>query len=145
MRRFIATVLAVWSLAGLRVWAEPFSALVGNVPVGPVAKAAQVQVPYIFWGGDYATFYANGGQATKPGSVFARQDLSLKLVPGDDFVQQVRDYQSGKSPFLRGTIGMIGMASELIGSDPRTKGIVVFQMTWSAGDHCVARERLKTL
>ncbi|MBM4152650.1 MAG: hypothetical protein FJ220_03895 [Kiritimatiellaceae bacterium] len=40
---------------------------------------------------------------------------------------------------------MIGMASEVIGSDPRTKGVVLFQMTWSAGDHAVARERIKTL
>ena len=41
----------------------------------------------------------------------------------DDFVQQVRDYLSGKSPFLRGTFRMIGMASEVIGADPRTKGV----------------------
>ena len=33
-------------------------------------------------------------------------------MPGDDFVQQVRDYRAGKSPFLRGTFHMIGLASE---------------------------------
>jgi len=40
---------------------------------------------------------------------------------------------------------MMGMASEVIGSDPRTKGVVVMQMTWSAGDHCVVRENVKTI
>jgi hypothetical protein len=67
------------------------------------------------------------------------------LVPGDDFVQQVRDYRAGKSPFLRGTFHMIGLASEVIGADPRTKGVVVLQMTWSAGDHLIARANLKTV
>jgi hypothetical protein len=81
-----------------------------------------------------ATFYANGGLTTQPGSLFQKQGLSLKLVPGDDFVQQVRDYRAGKTPFLRGTFHMAGLASEVIGSDPRTKGVVILQMTWSAGD-----------
>ena len=52
---------------------------------------------------------------------------------------------SGKSPFLRGTYRMMGMASEVIGRDPRTEGVVIKQLTWSAGDHLVAREGLKTI
>jgi len=102
-------------------------------------------VPFIVWGGDVATFHANAGLKTRPDSIFAKQGLDVKLVPGDDFVQQVRDYMTGKSPFLRGTFRMIGMASEVIGADPRTKGVVLFQLTWSAGDHAVVRERVKTL
>ncbi len=125
--------------------AETFTELVGSVPVGVVSAPGTVQVPFIVWGGDVATFLANGGLETKPGSLFQKQGLALKLVPGDNFVQQVRDYIAGKTPFLRGTFHMIGMASEVIGSDPRTKGVVLFQMTWSAGDHAVSRERLKTL
>ncbi len=66
-------------------------------------------------------------------------------MPGDDFVQQVRDYRAGKSPFLRGTFHMIGLASEVIGADPRTKGVVILQMTWSAGDHMIARANIKTV
>jgi len=90
-----------------------------------------------------ATFHANGGLNTRPGSIFQKQGLNLKLEPGDDFHQQVRDYMEGKSPFLRGTYRMIGMASEVIGSDPRTKGVVFMQMTWSAGDHMVGRDSIK--
>ena len=91
------------------------------------------------------TFHANGGLKTQPGSIFAQQGLNLNLVPGDNYVQQVRDYLAGKTPFLRGTFRMIGMASEVIGADPRTKGVVFMQLTWSAGDHCVGREGIRTI
>ncbi len=121
-----------------------FTDLTGNVQIGAVAGGA-IQVPFIVWGGDVATFHANSGLTTQAGSLFQKQDLNVNLVPGDDFIQQVRNYLSGKSPFLRGTFRMIGMASEVIGTDPRTKGVVLFQLTWSAGDHAVARQHIKTL
>jgi ABC-type nitrate/sulfonate/bicarbonate transport system substrate-binding protein/outer membrane protein OmpA-like peptidoglycan-associated protein len=122
-----------------------FLDLVGAGPVGPAPSATSIQTPYITWGGDMATFYGNGGLTTKAGSLFQKQGLNLKLVAGDDFVQQVRDYRAGKSPFLRGTFHMIGLASEVIGADPRTKGVVILQMTWSAGDHMIARANVKTV
>ena len=141
MRRIpVGIMLMVWLLVAGWCFAEkPFSEVVGAGTVGDVAKTAAWQVPFITWGGDVATFYANGGLTTKPDSIFAKQGLNVKLTPGDDFAQQVRDYQSGKSPFLRGTFHMIGLASEVIGADPRTKGVVILQMTWSAGDHFVVR------
>jgi hypothetical protein len=115
------------------------------VQVGVVQAAPPLVVPYITWGGDVATFYANGGLETRPGTIFQKQGLNLRLTPGDDFIQQVRDYMAGKTPFLRGTFHMLGMASEAISADPRTKGVVILQMTWSAGDHMVARGALKTV
>ena len=124
---------------------QRFGALVGNVQVGEVSQTKPLVLPYITWGGDVATFHANGGLETKKGSIFDKQGLDLKLQAGDDFVGQVRSYMEGKTPFLRGTFRMIGLASEVIGSDPRTKGVVVLQMTWSAGDHMVARPSIKTL
>jgi hypothetical protein len=42
-------------------------------------------------------------------------------------------------------IAELGLASEVIGSDPRTKGVVILQMTWSAGDHMIARQSIKTV
>ena len=122
---------------------EPFKQLVGDVKVGPVKSGGPLEVPYITWGGDVATFYANGGLTTAPGTIFQKQGLNLKLVAGDDFVEQVRRYQRGDSPFLRGTFSMIGLASEVLGDDPRTKAVVFLQLTWSAGDHMVSREALK--
>lgn len=126
-------------------YGETFKDLVGNVKVGKVQNVSQVRVPYIVWGGDVATFYANGGLTTKKGTIFNKLGLDIKLVQGDNFIQQVRDYLSGKSPFLRGTFRMIGMASEVINSNSETKGVVLYQLTWSAGDHAVAREKIKTL
>ncbi len=128
-----------------RAQEKRFLDLVGNAPVGPVTQTAPLQVPYITWGGDMATFYANGGLATQPNTIFQKQGLNLRLTAGDDFVQQVRDYRAGKTPFLRGTFRMMGLASEAIGSDPRTKGVVILQLTWSAGDHMVARGHIKTM
>lgn len=124
---------------------ERFADLVGPVTVRPVEKAAEVEVPFITWGGDVATFHANGGRTTRQGKIFDRLGLRLRLVPGDDFVGQVRNYMSGKTPLIRGTFRMLGQASEVLGSDPRTKPVVFLQLTWSKGDHVVAREHIKSL
>jgi ABC-type nitrate/sulfonate/bicarbonate transport system substrate-binding protein len=124
---------------------EKFSQLVAPVAVKPVQKTDVLQVPFITWGGDVATFYANGGLTTQPGTIFAKQGLKIKLTPGDDFIGQVKDYVSGKTPFLRGTYRMLGQASEVLGGDPGTKPVVVMQLSWSAGDHIVGREKIKTL
>jgi outer membrane protein OmpA-like peptidoglycan-associated protein len=142
----IMVALAAALLAGASCPAEErFVDSVGQVKVGQVGGVSPLTVPFITWGGDMATFHANGGLATTPESIFGKLGLNIRLTPGDDFTQQVRDYLAGKTPFLRGTYRMIGMASEAIGADPRTKGVVAFQLTWSAGDHCVAREGVKTI
>lgn len=142
----IACIAAILSPNSALAQGERFADLVGDVQVGEVRSTDNLQVPYILWGGDYATFYANGGLKTSNGTIYDRLGLDINLTPGDDFVQQVRDYMSGKSPFLRGTFGMVSMASEVINSDPRTEGVVLFQMTWSAGDHIVARgNKVRTL
>src|SRR4029453_16631688 len=38
-----------------------------------------------------------------------------------------------RSPFLRGTMGMLGQVAEVTDRDPRTKMVVIYQLTWSAG------------
>ncbi len=143
-RSFLVLAIAAVGVHGAQAQERLFSELVGNVTAGDVKTGGPINVPYITWGGDMATFYANGGLKTQPGSLFAQQGLNLQLTPGDNFIGQVRDYVSGKSPFLRGTFRMMGLASEVISSNPKTKGVVIMQMTWSAGDHLVARENVKT-
>lgn len=148
MKRSVrATLLALMScgLVSSTSMAESFRDLLGGTSVGSVKQTSPLTVPYITWGGDMATFHANGGLVTKPGTVFNKQGLTIKLVPGDNFVQQVKSYLAGDTPFLRGTLGMIGLASEVIAEDPRTRGVVILQMTWSAGDHMVVREDIKTV
>ena len=115
----------------------------------PVAPGTELQVPFILWGGDVATFLANGGSETQPGSIFGNlfgeQKLKLKLTNGNDFDQQVKDYLADKSPFLRGTMSMLGEASERIGKDEKTKPVVFLQLTWSKGDHLVSQGTGKTI
>ncbi|MCA9200273.1 MAG: hypothetical protein KDA87_22190 [Planctomycetales bacterium] len=142
--RTLAFVLMLFA-ASLVNAQQNFKQTVGNLRVQPVADSSTVSVPYITWGGDVATFLANGGLETKPGSIYAQNGLKVKLTAGDDFIQQVKDYVGGKSPFLRGTMRMLGQASEVLGQDPRTKPVVILQLSWSAGDHIVARGNLKSL
>ena len=104
-----------------------------DTPVGAVSGGT-VQVPIITWGGDIATIYANGNaKATARDSIFGKAGLNLNLVREDVFAKQVGAYLSGRSPYLRGTMGMINMAAEVASKDPRTKPVVIYQMTWSAG------------
>src|SRR5713226_6032647 len=97
-------------------------------PGGDSAKRIKedtvLEVPFIFWGGDVATFHANGGLETTPDSLFGKQGLKLKLVPGDDFAGQVKNYSDNKSPFLRGTMSMLGQESEGLTKKPDTTPVV---------------------
>lgn len=122
-----------------------FSTLTGNVKVEPVTNTGTRDLPYLTWGADVAAFEANGGINTIPDSIFAKQGLKFRLVNGDDFVLQVKNYMSGKTPYLRGTFTQIASASELLNRDPATKPVMVVQYSWSAGDHLVSREGIKTL
>ena len=129
------------------VLAEDFAKVVGEVGIGEVKENENgvVKVPYITWGGDVATFLANGGLTTKPDSIFAKHNLNISLFAGDDFPSQIRAYLGGDTPYIRGTLSMLGLASEVLSADPRTKPVVIFQMTWSAGDHMVARSNIKNV
>ncbi len=121
------------------------AALLGLGLFAAAAPGETISVPFIFWGGDVATFVANGGTETKAGSTFDKMGLKLRLTPGDDFDKQVADYLDNKSPFLRGTLSMLGQASEKLTAKPETTPVVFLQLTWSAGDHLVGRGAFKTL
>ncbi len=148
MKGVKALILSVSLLALVAVAAVAYklASRPAEADVGPLVDAPLIEVPFIFWGGDVATFHANGGLETTPDSIFGKQGLKVKLIPGDDFVgQQVKDYMSGKSPFLRGTLSMLGQVSEQLTAQSNTTPVVFLQLTWSAGDHLVGREGFKTL
>jgi ABC-type nitrate/sulfonate/bicarbonate transport system substrate-binding protein len=131
-------VVALFTAASVQaapryVESPPLATVLGNARVGDVASGA-VQVPIITWGGDIATILANGNQArTARGSIFAQEQLDIMLVREDVFAKQVEAYLSGRSPYLRGTLGMINMAADALSRDPRTKPVIVYQLTWSVG------------
>ncbi|MEM9158074.1 MAG: ABC transporter substrate-binding protein [Verrucomicrobiota bacterium] len=108
-------------------------------------SSTNIKVPLIAWGGDIQTILANGGaKRTQSGSVFAKQGLQLDLYREDVFSKQVESYLKGETPFLRGTMGMLNMASELTESQPFTEMVVIYQLTWSAGgDALVVKDSIQ--
>jgi outer membrane protein OmpA-like peptidoglycan-associated protein/ABC-type amino acid transport substrate-binding protein len=155
----VLRLLSLAALVGLLLVPAPraaektFAETVGAVAVGDVkVKAGDViDLPILTWGGDVPVLMANGGKGeTKKDSDFGKLDLKFNIKAdkgpaGDDFVGQVKDYLAGKTPFLRGTMSQLGLASEVVGKDPRTKPVVFMQLTWSAGDHMVARPTVKNV
>lgn len=102
--------------------------------VGDVAVSDPVIAPIITWGGDIATIHANGDSVMPVvGSEFSKQGLKIRLLRQDDFVKQIESYLSGETPYLRGTIGMLNQASDVLQQDPRTKPVIIHQLTWSVG------------
>jgi len=114
---------------------------------GSLKKTDEVTLPIITWGGDIATILANGNAAATTGDgIFGKKGLKLKLVRMDDFKKQVEAFIQGDMPYLRGTLGMINMASELLNRDPRTKPVVIYQLTWSSGGDClVVKDGIKAV
>ena len=144
-RLIIVILLSVMCFVSTTNAQQNFSDEIGPTRVRVAQSQDPLLIPYITWGGESALFYANGGLSTQPNSIMASLGLNLKLVPGDDFMQQIRDYLAGRSPVLRGTFRMIAQASEVIGRDPRTQGVVFGQLTWSAGDHFVGRSNIRKI
>lgn len=104
--------------------------------LGDVRPGA-LQVPIILWGGDVSTIYAadNG--------LFKAEGLDVSLFREDVFQNQVEKCLEGKTPYLRGTMGMINAAAEVF----KKKGVelvVIYQLTWSTGgDALVTRSHVK--
>ncbi|MFH1153225.1 MAG: ABC transporter substrate-binding protein [Pseudomonadota bacterium] len=125
--------------------APPLKAVI-TTGARPVKDSGKIRVPLITWGGDEATILANGNsKTTTKDSIFGQKGLNLELVREDNFKRQVEAYMQGDSPYLRGTLGMIAMASEVISADPRTKPAIIYQLTWSTGGDClVVKSGIKT-
>ena len=93
----------------------------------------ELAVPMITWGADTIAIHANGGATTQPTSLFGSAGLDITLRRQDVFAEQVRDYLTCDSPFLRATTGMAALATDVTEADPRTAMVPVAQLSWSAG------------
>jgi len=141
---FLLLSLPLITLAAPNYVEAPTLTKVINTRVGQV-KSGEVTLPLITWGADIRTIFANGNsRITHGGSLFAKQGLKLTLQREDDFKKQIENYLSGKTPYLRGTLGMINMASEVLNRDARTKPIIIYQLSESAGgDALVVKSEIK--
>jgi ABC-type nitrate/sulfonate/bicarbonate transport system substrate-binding protein/outer membrane protein OmpA-like peptidoglycan-associated protein len=104
----------------------------------PVATTGKLMVPLITWGGDVATI------AAQANDLFKQEGLDTELFLENNFPKQVEACLSGKTPLLRGTMGMINSAAEVF----KAQGLdltVVYQLTWSTGgDTMVVRPNIKS-
>jgi len=104
------------------------------------------ELPIITWGGDINTIYANGSALkTKKNSLIGQAGLCFELKRIDSFPLQLARYKSGKTPYLRGTMGMLALASDTI-KNPALKPVIFHQLTWSAGgDALVVKSNIRKI
>ena len=100
-------------------------------------SSGPVSLPLITWGGDVATVLADTD------GIFKAEGLDVRLFVENNFQKQVEGVLAGKTPYLRGTMGMINAAAEVF----KREGVdlvVVHQLTWSnGGDTIVAKANIK--
>ena len=103
----------------------------------------------ITWGGEVPSLYANGGMKTREGSIFGDLGLNIQFVNRDDMNGQFDAYERGQTKWIRGTFGMVGLGIAKRGlcepTDMSMCPVMVFQETFSKGDHLAAIEEIKTL
>jgi len=147
-------VLAAWFIMGFMfagVFPLPMAASGSNLEVlraqpltqvvttraGSV-KSGTLQVPMITWGGDVATIY------TADSGLFKAEGLDVSLFVENSFSKQAEMCLEGRTPLLRGTMGMINAAAEVF-KKQGLELVVVYQMTWSTGgDALVTRGNVTT-
>jgi len=155
-------LLAIFTLAGLIAAssvaapvdylepAKPYkdSAFLKGAKMQPVdLSRGTLRVPLITWAADGVTVSANGGLAPNPNSSLARAvKVPVQLEVVDDFDEQVKNYIAGKTPFLRGTVGMIALVSEaLTNIDRGLEPVVIVQLSWSTGADGFVAKDIKSL
>ncbi len=103
----------------------------------PVSTSGKIQLPLITWGGDVATIHAVEKGFLK------NAGLDVELALENNFPKQVEAVLSGRTPYLRGTMGMIQAAAETFQREG-LELVVVYQLTWSTGgDAMVVRSGVK--
>ena len=102
--------------------------------VGNVRSSDTTAIPIITWGGDIATLHGNGNSPmTAADSILGKLGVKNRLLRQDVFSKQIESYLAGETPYLRGTLGMLNQASDVLNQDPRTRPVIIYQLTWSAG------------
>src|SRR5215475_8595458 len=148
MKRTVATfVLVLFSLL-CTASAPAAPGKVDYLEVKPLSKvvtprlkpleAGSKLVYVITWGGDVSLVY--GVQE----GLFRHEGLDITLSLENDFAKQVQAVLDGKTPYLRGTMGMINAAAEVFKA-AGTDLVVIVQLTWSTGgDTMTVRPSIRT-
>lgn len=145
-----AALIALSASAAVAEYTDSPPTYVDLVPISDLATAAPssapyqatLQIPMIDWSGDFVTAYANGGFTTDPDSIFALMGVDAKLYVENDLVKQLDAYMSGDSPFMRVTQGQAMMIAPITEANDDTKMVAFYKLSFSQGDHLVARAGL---
>lgn len=100
-------------------------------------QAGKLTLPLITWGGDVATILAQRS------NLFKEEGLDVELMVENNFPKQVEACLQGKTPFLRGTYGMIQAAAEVFNQQGLDL-VVIYQLTWSAGGDAIVVRNART-
>jgi hypothetical protein len=112
--------------------ARPMTEVV-KTRVQPVTNSNVTKIPVITWGGDVIAVTA------EQEGMFKQEGLNVSLFREDNFAKQTEMCLSGETPYLRGTMGMINSAAEVMKNNG-IELVVVYQLTWSTnGDAIVVR------
>lgn len=118
-----------------------------KTPKGTVDLSKPILIPMITWAADGIILDLNGGTEPKPNSKLATAigypvELKLQNILGD----QVKDYISGASPFIRGTSAQIALvAGALKKIDADLEPITIIQMSRSTGADMMVTKNLGNL
>lgn len=103
-------------------------------PIETAAKTLYV----ITWGGDVSLIHG-----VEEG-LFRNAGLDMTPTLENDFSKQIQAVLDGKTPYLRGTLGMINAAAEVFKA-AGTDLVVIVQLTWSVGgDTVTVRQPIRT-
>lgn len=116
--------------------AKPLSKVVTSrlKPIEAAAKTLYV----ITWGGDVSLIHG-----VEEG-LFRQAGVDVTPTLENDFSKQIQAVLDGKTPYVRGTLGMINAAAEVFKA-AGTDLVVIAQLTWSAGgDTVTVRQPIRT-
>ncbi|MCP4134414.1 MAG: ABC transporter substrate-binding protein [bacterium] len=118
-----------------------------SIKAGDFVSGKSIKVPMIAWGADLVTINANGSSPkTVKGSIFDEEGLNIELFRQDDFSKQTDMFIRGEIVYLRGTMGMMNMASEKLHANDKTKPVLIYQHSWSSGgDALVVKGKINSI
>jgi outer membrane protein OmpA-like peptidoglycan-associated protein/ABC-type nitrate/sulfonate/bicarbonate transport system substrate-binding protein len=145
MRTLIVFVLALCIAVPSIALAQPIDYLTQQPLADRVKGSLQpvssgdLSAPIITWGADVQEILGNEE------GIFAREGIPVKFFVENNFEAQVEACIAGKTPFVRGTMGMVKSAAEAF-EQRGIKLVVIYQFSWSRGGDCiVVRDRVKTV
>jgi len=109
-----------------------------SVKASSVSSSGKIKLPVITWGGDVADVYA------LQYGIFKEEGLDIELFLENNFIKQVESCLSGKTPYLRGTMGMINAAAETFKKNG-IELVVFYKKTWSTGGDAMVVRQGKSL